>query len=208
MMNFDDCFQQMPLVAILRGIKPQEVLATVEVLVNAGFRLIEIPLNSPDPFSSIKLAADAFGDVAMIGAGTVLDREGVEQTLNAGGRLIVAPNVDESVAKATTTSGAIWAPGVVTPTEAFGALKLGAHVLKIFPAEMVLPAGIKAMTAVLPSTARLLPVGGVTPDSMQVYVAAGSSGFGLGSALYRAGDSPAQTSSNAAEFVKAARHLF
>lgn len=208
MINFEDCFKQLPLVAILRGIHPHEVLATVESLVNAGFRLIEIPLNSPDAFTSIKLAADAFGDVAMIGAGTVLTAEDVQRTLDAKGQLIVAPNFDPAVGAAAVKAGAIWAPGIVTPTEAFAALAAGAHALKIFPAEMVLPAGIKAMRAVLPASARVLPVGGVTPESMKVYVDAGANGFGLGSALYRAGDTAAQTSEKAGQFVEAAKHLF
>jgi 2-dehydro-3-deoxyphosphogalactonate aldolase len=208
MIDFEDCFKQLPLVAILRGIHPDEVLATVESLVKAGFRLIEIPLNSPDAFTSIKLAADAFGDVAMIGAGTVLNAEDVQRTLDAKGQLIVAPNFNPAVGAAAVKAGAIWTPGVVTPTEAFAALAAGAHALKIFPAEMVLPAGIKAMRAVLPGSARVLPVGGVTPESMQVYVDAGANGFGLGSAIYRAGDTAAQTSEKAGQFVEAAKHLF
>ena len=163
MMNFEDCFREMSLIAILRGVHPHEVLATIESLVSAGFRLIEIPLNLPDAFTSIKLAADAFGDIAMIGAGTVLTAEDVQRTLDAKGQLIVAPNLDPAVGSAVVKAGAIWAPGVVTPSEAFAALAAGAHVLKIFPAEMVWPKGVKAMRGVLPMNARILPVGGVTP---------------------------------------------
>jgi len=206
--DFEDCFKQLPLVAILRGIESHEVMATVDALVKAGFRLIEIPLNSPDAFNSIQQAADAFGDVAMIGAGTVLTEQDVQRTLDAKGQLIVAPNFDPAVGAAAVSAGAIWAPGVVTPTEAFAALAAGAHALKIFPAEMVLPAGIKAMRAVLPASARVLPVGGITPESMQVYVDAGANGFGLGSALYRAGDTPEQTAVKAKAFVEAAKSLF
>ncbi len=208
MINFEKGFRQLPLIAILRGIQPHEVLATVESLVNAGFRLIEIPLNSPDPFTSIQLAAEAFGDVAMIGAGTVLKQDDVERTLDAKGRLIVAPNFDKSVGEAAIACGATWAPGIATPTEGFAALQAGAHALKIFPAEMVLPAGIKAMRAVLPSSARLLPVGGIDPESMETYVAAGANGFGLGSALFRPGDSPEDTSRKAGAFVRSAEILF
>lgn len=208
MINFEDCFKQLPLVAILRGIRPDEVLPCVESLVNAGFRLIEIPLNSPDAFASIRLAANAFGDVAMIGAGTVLSAEDVQRTLGAKGQLIVAPNFDPSVGAAAVSAGAIWAPGVVTPTEAFLALAAGAHALKIFPAEMVLPAGIKAMRAILPSSARLLPVGGITPKTMQSYVGSGANGFGLGSAIYHVGDSAHQTADKAVKFVEAAAGLF
>jgi len=208
MISFEDGFKQLPLIAILRGIRPDEVLASVGSLVDAGFRLIEIPLNSPDAFTSINLAADTFGDVAMIGAGTVLSAEDVQRTLDAKGQLIVAPNFDPAVGAAAVSSGAIWAPGVVTPTEAFSALAAGAHALKIFPAEMVLPAGIKAMRAVLPTSARVLPVGGITPESMQAYVEAGANGFGLGSALYRAGDSAEKTFENASAFAKVAKQLF
>ena len=208
MIDFAEGFGQLPLIAILRGIQPQEVLATVESLVNAGFRLIEIPLNSPDPYTSIQLAADAFGDVAMIGAGTVLAQEEVERTLKAQGKLIVAPNLDKSVGRAALAGGATWAPGIVTPTEAFSALQAGAQALKVFPAEMVTPAGIKAMRAVLPTGAHLLPVGGIAPESMEAYVAAGADGFGLGSALYRPGDSPTETSEKARAFVRVAMSLF
>ncbi len=138
----------------------------------------------------------------------MLGKNDVERTINAKGRLIVAPNFDKSVGEAAIARGAAWLPGVVTPTEAFGALQAGAQALKIFPAEMVLPAGIKAMRAVLPSSARLLPVGGIDPESMETYVAAGANGFGLGSALYRSGDSPADTSQKASAFVRSAKRLF
>lgn len=208
MISFKDCYQKLPLIAILRGIQPHEILATVESLIDAGFSLIEIPLNSPDPFVSIKIATNAFGNVAMIGAGTVINQADVTRTLDAGGRLVVAPNVNTSVGERALAGGAIWAPGVATPTEAFSALKVGAHALKIFPAEMVLPSGIKAMCAVLPPSVPLLPVGGIAPKSMRVYVEAGATGFGLGSALYQAGDPPQKTYRNAVEFVTEARHLF
>ncbi len=208
MISFEECFRQLPLIAILRGVRPQEVLGAVESLVRAGFHLIEIPLNSPDPFTSIELAADRYGDVALIGAGTVLEAKDVERTLDAKGRLIIAPNMDISVGEAAISGGATWAPGIATPTEAFGALQAGAHLLKIFPSEVISPKGIKAMSAVLPAPARMVPVGGITPQSMQAYVAAGASGFGLGSALYQTHDSPTQTAEKAAEFVVAARHLF
>ena len=208
MISFDECFQQLPLIAILRGIQPSEVVATIDSLVTAGFRLIEIPLNSPDALTSIQLAAEQFGDIGMIGAGTVLGKEDARQVLDAKGRLIVSPNVYEAVGEEAIAQGATWVPGIASPTEAFAALRMGAHALKIFPAEMVPPAVVKAMCAVLPKDTRLLPVGGITPSSMQDYVLAGASGFGLGSALYAAGDSPSKTAGRADEFVRAAKGLF
>lgn len=208
MISFDECFQQLPLIAILRGIQPSEVVATVDSLVTAGFRLIEIPLNSPDALTSIQMAAEHIGDIAMIGAGTVLEKQEAIQVLEAKGRLIVSPNVYCAIGKEAIAQGATWVPGITSPTEAFDALRMGAHALKVFPAEMVPPHVIKAMCAVLPKGTRLLPVGGVTPSSMQDYVLAGASGFGLGSALYAAGDSPSKTADRADEFVQAAKGLF
>ena len=207
MISFQTCFEQLPLIAILRGIESHEVLETVGSLVNAGFRLIEIPLSSPEALNSIQIAATAFGDVAMIGAGTVLTVDDVQRVIGVEGQLIVAPNCDAKVGVATLRAGAIWAPGVATPTEAFAALACGAHVLKIFPTEMVLPEGIKAMRAVLPAGAAVIPVGSITPGSMQVYVEAGANGFGLGSALYCQGDTAAQVSLKAKQFVTAFHDL-
>jgi len=208
MISFDECFQQLPLVAILRGIKPAEAVATVDCLIKAGFRLIEIPLNSPDALTSIKLVAEQFGDIAMIGAGTVLESEHVRQVLEAKGRLIVSPNVYDAVGEKAVAREASWVPGITSPTEAFAALRVGAQALKIFPAEMVPPSAVKAMCAVLPKGTRLLPVGGITPSSMSDYVQAGASGFGLGSALYAEGDSPSETAKKAEAFVLAAKGLF
>ena len=208
MVDFEGCFKQLPLIAILRGIRQEEVLEIVGSLVFAGFRLIEIPLNSPDPFTSIKVATDAFGDIAVIGAGTVLSREDALRTIDINGRLIVSPNVNPEVGKVCQDKDVVWAPGIITPSEAVSAISSGAKHLKVFPAEMVLPNGISAMRAVLPKDIQLIPVGGITPETMPNYVQAGADGFGLGSALYRQGDSAKQVSEKANMFVQTAHKLF
>ena len=208
MVDFEGCFKQLPLIAILRGIRQEEVLEIVGSLVTAGFRLIEIPLNSPDPFTSIKVATDEFGDIAVIGAGTVLSREDALRTIDINGRLIVSPNVNTEVGKVCQEKNVVWAPGIITPSEAFSAISSGAKHLKVFPAEMVLPSGISAMRAVLPKDIQLIPVGGITPETMPKYVQAGADGFGLGSALYRQGDSAKQVSEKANMFVQTAHKLF
>ncbi len=188
-MSFEDARDACPLIAILRGITPHEAVDVVGALVETGFSMIEIPLNSTGALDSIALAAAAFGDRALIGAGTVLTTEQVEAVAAAGGRLIVAPNLSEDVARVCRQRGLIYAPGVVTPTEAFTALAQGARLLKLFPAEIVTPSAVKALRAVLPAEAELYPVGGIVPEggSMRPYLQAGANGFGLGSALYRPG---------------------
>lgn len=201
MMDWQDGFATCPLVAILRGIRPDEAEAVVEALIGAGFRLIEVPLNSPDPLDSIARLARRFGDRAVIGAGTVLSAAQVGQVRAAGGRLIIAPNFDPRVAAAA--EGLIYGPGIGTVSEAFAALDAGAAFLKLFPAEMIPPVAVKAMRAVLPADLRLLPVGGITPDSMAAYLAAGANGFGLGSALYRPGISADQVAIRAGDFIAA-----
>lgn len=205
MTEWAEAFADMPLVAILRGIETGEVDGVVGALVDNGFRIIEIPLNSPNALDSIALAADRYPAKALIGAGTVLTAHAVEQVREAGGRLIVAPNLDEAVAKAAGHRRLTYCPGVMTPTEAFRALDLGADALKLFPAELIPPAGVKAMAAVLPSSAAMLAVGGVTPDKLAAYLDAGAMGFGLGSALYRPGDDPEAVGKAAAAFVAAYR---
>lgn len=177
----------LPLVAILRGIKPEEAEAIGLKLHEAGFRLIEVPLNSPDPFASIATIRRALPADALVGAGTVLTVEQVGQLKDCGGELVVMPHADTTVIRAAKAAGLVCAPGVVTPTEAFSALAAGADALKIFPAELVTPGILKAIRVVLPKGTRLLPVGGITPDNMQPYVDAGATGFGLGSALYKPG---------------------
>lgn len=181
-----------PLVAIIRGVTPGEVEAIGEALIEAGIRIIEVPLNSPDPFDSIARLVRSAGSVATIGAGTVLDQADVRRVAEVGGELIVSPNVDTEVIGATSGAGLVSSPGYFTPSEAFAALKAGAHALKLFPAEAAGPNVLKAQLAVLPKTAPVLVVGGVTPDNMRGYLDVGAAGFGLGSGLYRAGLSPSE----------------
>ncbi len=200
---FDVAFAQCPLIAILRGVKPGEVEAIGDALADAGFTLIEVPLNSPDPLDSITRLARRLGDRAMVGGGTVLREAEVTAVAESGGRLIVSPNASPAVIAATAGHGLISLPGIATPTEAFAALDAGATALKLFPAEATSPVALKAMRAVLPSATRVLPVGGITPDTMQPWRDAGASGFGLGSALYRPGFSAAEVGTRAAAFVRA-----
>ncbi len=193
----------LPLVAILRGIRPDEAVAVGEVLVGAGFRLIEVPLNSPEPFKSVELLAQRFGAGCVIGAGTVLEPAAVARLEAAGGELVVMPHGDPDVIKAAKAMGLACVPGVATPTEAFAALAAGADALKLFPAEVLPPLAVKALLAVLPKGTALLPVGGIEPGSLAGYVAAGARGFGLGSALYKPGMAPAEVGQRAASFVAA-----
>ncbi|AIG75428.1 Hypothetical protein AJAP_12735 [Amycolatopsis japonica] len=176
------------LIAILRGVTPAEVVGVGRALVDAGFPAIEVPLNSPEPFASVRLLADAFGDRCEIGAGTVLTTEDVVRARAAGARLIVAPNTDPAVISAAVAEGMTPYPGVATPTEAFAALAAGARYLKLFPADAVGIGGMKAWRAVLPREVGLLPVGGVDETNLAAWAAAGAAGAGLGSCLYRPGD--------------------
>ena len=192
-----------PLVAIIRGVEPHEAEGIGQALFDAGFRIIEVPLNSPDPLDSIGRLARRFGDRALIGAGTVLSTAQVAQVAEAGGRIVVSPGADPEVIAATVAKGMVSAPGYYTPSEAFTALKAGAHSLKLFPAEAAGPAVVKAQRAVLPPDVPLLVVGGVTPEKMGDYLAAGATGFGLGGALYKPGQSPEQVAVQARAFVAA-----
>jgi 2-dehydro-3-deoxyphosphogalactonate aldolase len=180
--------EAMPLVAILRGIQPKEVLDIGLALDEAGWRVIEVPLNSPRPLASIAALAAAFPK-SLIGAGTVLQPEQVYEAHKAGARLAVAPNFNPEVVRAALELGMVCLPGVLTPTEAFAALEAGATGLKLFPAEMIPPAAVKAMRAVLPESTLLFPVGGVDASNMAAYAAGGADGFGIGSALYKPGKS-------------------
>ncbi|MFQ5972916.1 MAG: 2-dehydro-3-deoxy-6-phosphogalactonate aldolase [Alphaproteobacteria bacterium] len=191
----------MPLVAILRGVEPEEACAIGEALVSAGFLIIEVPLNSPRPLASIEALARAFGDRTLIGAGTVLRPRDVHDVCSAGGQLIVMPHTDTEVIEATKAAGLDAMPGFATPTEAFAALRAGADALKLFPAEANPPEVLKALRAVIPADVPILPVGGVTRDKLPGYVAAGASGFGLGSALYRPGASAAEVRREAERWV-------
>lgn len=192
----------LPLVAILRGLVPDEAVATGRAIVEAGFRVLEVPLNSPQPFDSIALLAGALGDVVLVGAGTVMTPAHVEAVANAGGRLVVMPHADTTVIRAAKAAGLLCVPGVATPTEAFAALAAGADGLKLFPAEQSSPAVLKAWRAVLPRDVPVLPVGGIAPDSMAPWIAAGASGFGIGSALFAPGRSLDDTTQRARAFAQ------
>jgi 2-dehydro-3-deoxyphosphogalactonate aldolase len=197
---------ELPLVAILRGLRRDDAVAVGTALVDAGFRVIEVPLNSPQPFASIEQLAKAFPD-ALIGAGTVLDPEDVGRVREAGGRLIVMPHSDAAVISRAKELGLFCTPGVATPTEGFAALKAGADGLKLFPAEALPPAVVKAWRAVLPKDVLLLPVGGIKPDNMKPFVDAGANGFGLGSALFTPDLSARDVARNAQRFAEAWRTL-
>ena len=179
-----DYLSQSPYVAILRGLSPDEAIPVAAALVDAGMRVIEVPLNSPDPFRSIRLLADRFGDTCLIGAGTVTSVEAVQAVHEAGGRVLVMPHADTAVIRAAKALGMVCTPGIATPTEGYAALAAGADGLKLFPAELVGPAVLRAFRAVFPPDTLFMPVGGITPDTVQPFVAAGAAGFGLGSGLY------------------------
>ncbi len=195
---------QLPLIAILRGLTPFEAPAIGQALVDSGFALIEVPLNSPEPLQSISVLTQLFPQ-ALIGAGTVLSAQQVQDVHAAGGRLVVSPNFNPTVVAQALALGMVVLPGVATPSEAFSALEAGAHGLKLFPAEMISPATVKALRAVLPHHAPLMPVGGITSDNMAAYLTAGADGFGLGSALYAPGHSARDVQNAAQRFVQAFR---
>jgi 2-dehydro-3-deoxyphosphogalactonate aldolase len=197
----------MPLIAILRGLEPGQALEVGELLVEAGFPAIEVPLNSPEPLTSIRRLADAFGGRVLIGAGTVLSVADVGRIADAGGRLVVMPHGDGAVISEAKRLGLACTPGVATPTEAFAALDAGADALKLFPAEALPPAVLRAWRAVLPKDCWLMPVGGITPEAMAPYRAAGADGFGLGSALFSPGLDLVRLEANADAFAAAWRAL-
>lgn len=203
----DAALKQLPLVAILRGVKPEEVEAIADALYAEGFRVIEVPLNSPAALDSIARLARRIPADAVVGAGTVLSVQAVAEVQAAGGKVIVMPHADVAVIREAKARGLFCVPGAATPTEAFGAVHAGADAVKLFPAELIMPSIVKAMRAVLPKELRLLPVGGITPDNMGPYVKAGAAGFGLGSALYSPGLSAADVGQRARAFVQAWRAL-
>ena len=194
-----------PLVAILRGVRPDEVEAIGDAIIEAGFSMIEVPLNSPDPLVSIEKLARRYGPEVLVGAGTVLTTADVANVRDAGGSLIISPNVNLDVIRASAAAGMISLPGFYTPSEAFAALDAGATGLKLFPAEGASPAYLKAQRAVLPKDLPMLAVGGVTPGNLGEWMAAGAQGAGLGSALYKAGLDAGEVGQRARAFVAAAK---
>ena len=197
----------LPLIAVLRGITPEESHGVGQALAGAGFRVLEVPLNSPRAFESIRMLADAHGKDCLIGAGTVIDVADVARVREAGGRVIVMPHADTAVIRAAKAQDMLCVPGVATPTEAFAALAAGADGLKMFPAEGIPPAALKAWRAVLPRGALVFAVGGMRPDNLGDYWAAGASGFGTGSNLYKPGADPVAVAEVAAAFAAAIRAL-
>ena len=200
--KFNAHMDALPLVAILRGLKPEEALEVGQAIVNSGFHILEVPLNSPDPLRSIQILAEAFPN-ALVGAGTVTTAQQVRDIKAAGGQIIVSPHLDDNVVCEAVNLGLISMPGVATPTEAFRAIALGAHGLKLFPAEMISPSVVKSMRAVLPGHVRLIPVGGIGAHNMADYRQCGASGFGIGSALYAPGNTVQAIGESAAAFVRA-----
>jgi 2-dehydro-3-deoxyphosphogalactonate aldolase len=198
--DFDGWLEPFPLIAILRGVRPDEVLDIGQALVDAGFRIIEVPLNSPEPLSSIEKLSDRFGEKILTGAGTVLKTDSVSDIKAAGGRLVVMPHANADVVHAARSHGLFALPGFATPTEAFQMLEAGADALKLFPAEAAPTPVLKAIRAVLPAATGIIPVGGITPDKLASYWQAGANGFGLGSALYMAGMKASEVAENARRF--------
>jgi 2-dehydro-3-deoxyphosphogalactonate aldolase len=202
-----DHLSPLPLVAVLRGIAPEEVPAVGDVLVDAGFRILEVPLNSPRPLESVAVLARRYGDACLVGAGTVLDVADVARVRDVGGKLVVMPHADVAIVRAAKANGLVCLPGAATPTEAFAVLAAGADGVKMFPAEALPPLVLKSWRAVLPRTAILIPVGGIRPDNLAAYWAAGASGFGTGSNLYRPGVGTDGVRTAAHAFADAVRAL-
>ena len=201
-MGLDEALAALPLIAILRGLRPDEAIAVTTALFDAGFRIVEVPLNSPDPLVSIERIAVRFGERMLVGAGTVLDEEAVTALERVGAKLIVSPNFDPRVVRSTKEKGLVSMPGVATPSEAFAALAAGADAIKLFPAEMIAPSVVRSMRAVLPRHAKLIPVGGIALPNILAYRDAGADAFGIGSALYKRGLPVEKLGTIAEEFAK------
>lgn len=199
----NDFLRRSPFIAILRGLTPDEALPIAEAVIEAGLRIIEVPLNSPDPFESIEKIASRFGAECLIGAGTVLTPAAARTVRSAGGRICVMPHADTDVIREAKTLGMVATPGIATPTEGFASLAAGADGLKLFPAEMMGPDVLKAMRAVFPKGTPFMPVGGITPERVAPYLAAGAAGFGLGSGLYAPGRTAAEVRTRADAYVRA-----
>ncbi len=204
-MDLTDWLARCPLIAILRGVRPEEAEAVTEALAAQGIAIVEVPLNSPDPLASIARLAARFGGRMLVGAGTVMTPAEVAAVAAAGGRLIVTPHAAEPVVRAAKRHGMIACPGIATPTEAFAMLAAGADAIKLFPAEAASPAVLRAMRAVLPAGTKVLPVGGIEPGNMRPWQDAGAAGFGIGSAIYRPGDTPARVAEKAAALLAGLR---
>lgn len=203
--RYTEDFAAMPIVAILRGLGPKDAVAVGTALVEAGIRILEVPLNSPEPFDSIAQLAKAFQDQATVGAGTVLTVEDVDRVKEAGGQVIISPNCNVEVIRHTREAGMVSLPGCLTPTEAFAALAAGAHAVKLFPGELVTPAVARAMAAVLPHGTRMLVVGGVSADNIEAWNGSVVHGFGIGSSLFKPGMTPNDVRKNALALVSAVR---
>lgn len=197
----DEC----PLVGIIRGVKPDEAEAIGDAIYEGGIRIIEVPLNSPEPLKSIELLAKRFGDRVLVGAGTVLDPSDVQRIKDVGGRIIVSPDTHTAVIEASAAAGLVASPGYFTPSEAFAAIRAGATALKLFPAEGASPAVLKGQLAVIPKQVPVLAVGGIKPDNMRPWLEAGAAGFGLGGGLYQPGQSASETLDKARAYVAGVR---
>lgn len=205
--QFNNLISPMPLVAILRGLTPDKAFETGGILIETGFRVIEVPMNSPKPIETISILAAEFGQQALIGAGTVMTTDQISQIADAGGKLIVSPHSDPKLITATKARGLFSLPGVATPSEGFASLSAGADGLKLFPAEVLPPSVVKAWRAVMDERVGLFPVGGITPNTMEDYWDAGATGFGLGSALFKTNYTLAQIGANADRFIIRMKNL-
>jgi 2-dehydro-3-deoxyphosphogalactonate aldolase len=206
-MSFEEIFREVPVTAIVRGIRPQEILAISEALYSAGVRIVEIPMNSPEPIESLRILTRAYGTRMICGAGTVLNSQTVDDVAAAGGQIIVAPNTQSAVISRARELRLIPMPGFATPTEAFAAYEAGARYLKLFPAASCGPDFLKQLGAVLPADAAVIPVGGITAGNMESWWKAGARGFGIGSELYRPGDGAQRVYEKALKIVETLRSL-